>query len=55
MAKKHLLICDADDWTASFSVKNLTDEKYFRSNFPDLFGAQIILPELPVFVKQVVA
>lgn len=42
---------DADDWTASFSVKNLTDEKYFRSNFPDLFGAQIVLPELPRHVQ----
>ena len=38
---------EADDWTASFTVKNLTDEKYFRANFPDLFGAQIVLPELP--------
>lgn len=38
---------DAETWTASVSVKNLTDEKYFRANFPDLFGAQIVLPELP--------
>jgi iron complex outermembrane receptor protein len=38
---------DADNWTASFSVKNLTDETYYRANFPDLFGAQIVLPELP--------
>lgn len=38
---------DADNWTASFNVKNASDEKYFRANFPDLFGAQIVLPELP--------
>lgn len=38
---------EAEDWSASLSVKNLTDERYFRSNFPDLFGSQIVLPELP--------
>ena len=38
---------EADDWTASFNIKNATDERYFRANFPDLFGAQIVLPELP--------
>ncbi|MGJ8680165.1 TonB-dependent siderophore receptor [Paraglaciecola sp.] len=38
---------EADTWSASVNVKNLTDEKYFRANFPDLFGAQIVLPELP--------
>jgi iron complex outermembrane receptor protein len=38
---------EADTWTASFNIKNLTDERYFRANFPDLFGAQIVLPELP--------
>jgi iron complex outermembrane receptor protein len=37
----------ADNWSASFNVKNLTDERYFRANFPDIFGAQIVLPELP--------
>jgi iron complex outermembrane receptor protein len=36
-----------DTWTASLNIKNLTDEEYFRANFPDLFGAQIVLPELP--------
>ncbi|WP_158969345.1 TonB-dependent siderophore receptor [Paraglaciecola sp. L3A3] len=36
-----------DTWTANLSIKNLTDEKYYRANFPDLFGAQIVLPELP--------
>jgi iron complex outermembrane receptor protein len=34
-------------WTISAMVKNLTDERYFRSNFPDLFGSQIVLPERP--------
>lgn len=38
---------EAEDWSASVTVKNLTDEDYFRANFPDLFGAQIVLPELP--------
>lgn len=38
---------EADNWTASLNIKNATDEKYFRANFPDLFGAQIVLPELP--------
>jgi iron complex outermembrane receptor protein len=41
------LFYDADNWTASFTVKNITDERYFRANFPDIFGAQIVLPELP--------
>jgi iron complex outermembrane receptor protein len=36
-----------EDWSVNVTVKNLTDERYFRSNFPDLFGSQIILPELP--------
>jgi iron complex outermembrane receptor protein len=38
---------DAETWTASLNIKNLTNERYFRANFPDLFGAQIVLPELP--------
>lgn len=38
---------EADSWSASLNVKNATDERYFRANFPDLFGAQIVLPELP--------
>lgn len=35
------------NWAISAMVKNLTDERYFRSNFPDLFGSQVVLPELP--------
>ncbi|MBQ4832917.1 TonB-dependent receptor [Pseudoalteromonas sp. MMG010] len=38
---------EAKDWTASFTVKNLTNETYYRANFPDLFGSQVVLPELP--------
>jgi iron complex outermembrane receptor protein len=37
----------AEDWSVNLTVKNLTDERYFRANFPDLFGSQIVLPELP--------
>ena len=37
----------AEDWSVNLTLKNLTDEDYFRSNFPDLFGSQIVLPELP--------
>ncbi|WP_082699745.1 TonB-dependent siderophore receptor [Novosphingobium barchaimii] len=28
-------------------VKNVTDKKYFRANFTELFGSTIVLPELP--------
>lgn len=34
-------------WKLSLEGKNLTDERYFRSNFPDLFGESVVLPELP--------
>ncbi len=36
-----------DQWQFSLTGKNLTDERYFRANFPNLFGSQIVLPELP--------
>lgn len=36
-----------EDWIFSVSGKNLTDEEYFRANFPNLFGGTIVLPELP--------
>ncbi|BFM07993.1 TonB-dependent siderophore receptor [Halioxenophilus aromaticivorans] len=35
------------DWLFNVTGKNLTDEKYYRANFPNLFGSQIVLPELP--------
>jgi iron complex outermembrane receptor protein len=34
-------------WLFNVNVKNLTDEEYYRSNFPNLFGGTIVLPELP--------
>jgi len=34
-------------WKVGVQGKNLTDERYFRSNFPDLFGSSVVLPELP--------
>ena len=38
---------DAGQWSFTLNGKNLTDERYFRSNFPNLFGGVIVLPELP--------
>ncbi len=38
---------ELENWKISFNIKNLTDEKYFRSNFPDFAGGDIVLPELP--------
>jgi len=34
-------------WSLNAEVKNLTDARYFRANFPDLFGSSVVLPELP--------
>jgi iron complex outermembrane receptor protein len=34
-------------WSVNAQVKNLSDARYFRSNFPDLFGNSVVLPELP--------
>lgn len=34
-------------WLARLVVKNVTDKKYFRANFTELFGSTIVLPELP--------
>ncbi|GAB5415207.1 MAG: TonB-dependent receptor [Congregibacter sp.] len=41
------LVYETESWTFQVNVKNITDERYFRSNFPNLFGTQIVLPELP--------
>ena len=38
---------DGRRWSITVSGKNLTDERYFRANFPNLFGGVIVLPELP--------
>ena len=34
-------------WSLTATAKNLTDERYFRANFPNLFGGVVVLPELP--------
>jgi iron complex outermembrane receptor protein len=38
---------ETKDWKVALYGKNLTNERYFRSNFPDLFGSNVVLPELP--------
>jgi len=38
---------ESDSWDMTLTGKNLTDERYFRANFPNLFGSAIVLPELP--------
>jgi len=38
---------EADNWSLIVAAKNVTDERYFRANFPDLFGTTVVLPELP--------
>ncbi len=34
-------------WQFNVNIKNVTDERYFRANFPNLYGGVIVLPELP--------
>ena len=41
------LVWERGDWHLAAVAKNLTDERYFRANFPNLFGGVIVLPELP--------
>ncbi|MCZ0951816.1 MAG: hypothetical protein OXJ56_04460, partial [Rhodospirillaceae bacterium] len=41
------LVVEAGNWVFSAAAKNLTGERYFRANFPNLFGGVIVLPELP--------
>ena len=38
---------ERDNWGFALTANNVTDEDYFRANFPNLFGNQIVLPELP--------
>ena len=40
-------VYQTQQWLFGVTVKNLTDEDYFRANFPNLFGTTIVLPELP--------
>ena len=41
------VVYETEKWLFSLNGKNLTDERYFRANFPNLFGSAIVLPELP--------
>ena len=41
------VVVEMGNWKLTATAKNLTDERYFRSNFPNLFGGVIVLPELP--------
>jgi len=41
------VLYETERWSFALTGKNLTDERYFRANFPNLFGSQIVLPELP--------
>ena len=43
-------VVERGNWTCTATAKNLTDERYFRANFPNLFGGVIVLPELPRYV-----
>ena len=45
------LVVERGDWTFTAAAKNLTDERYFRANFPNLFGGVIVLPELPRYYQ----
>lgn len=38
---------ETKNWKVALYGKNLTNERYFRSNFTDLFGSTVVLPELP--------
>ena len=40
-------VLETGKWTFSATAKNVTNERYFRANFPNLFGGAIVLPELP--------
>lgn len=46
---------DTKHWKIGIQGKNLTNERYFRSNFPDLFGSSVVLPELPANWQATVA
>ena len=41
------IVYNTDRWTIRFIGKNITDERYFRGNFPGLFGGVTVLPQLP--------
>jgi iron complex outermembrane receptor protein len=35
------------NWNFKFSINNITNERYFRANLPDVFGDFSVLPQLP--------
>ena len=41
------LLLELENWVVGAVVKNVTNERYFRANFPNLFGGVVVLPELP--------
>ena len=41
------VLYEQENWLIGINAKNVTDERYFRANFPNLFGGVIVLPELP--------
>ena len=41
------MVVDRGPWTFNVTARNITDERYFRANFPNLYGSVIALPELP--------
>ena len=45
------MVFETERWSLSATLKNATDERYFRANFPNLFGGVIVLPELPRHVQ----
>ena len=49
------LAFDGRRWALTLSAKNLTDERYFRANFPNLFGGVVVLPELPRHFQATIA
>ena len=40
-------VVDRGPWSFNVTARNITDERYFRANFPNLYGSVIALPELP--------
>jgi iron complex outermembrane recepter protein len=40
-------VYSTEKFTAGVYVNNVTDETYFRGNFPSLYGNNAILPEMP--------
>ncbi|MCY3840479.1 MAG: TonB-dependent receptor [Gammaproteobacteria bacterium] len=41
------VVFERKNWRLGANAKNVTDERYFRANFPNLFGSVVVLPELP--------